>query len=104
VERQGRLIKASTLFEPKVGGAGHLLLIEDEDGKVWARILAEPDGAIVNLVAVIVDGEWETSDESIASEVRHWLRALHGIQPLSTDAGTGTIGLSDGASGNDRVG
>jgi hypothetical protein len=79
VAHAGREARGSTLFEPKVGGGGHLLLFEDERPEPWARILVEPDGPCVSLVAAIFDGEWEASDEALMSQVRAWLQALHAV-------------------------
>jgi hypothetical protein len=98
VVRRGKTIAASTLFEPKVGGGGHLLLMEDGVATPWARLLVEPDGPIVNLNAAIFDGDWDVSDDVLATEARQWLRALHGIDfrahdlassPPSVDGGPG---------------
>jgi hypothetical protein len=82
IPARGRRVQGCTLFEPKVGGGGHLLLLEDQHERPWARVLVEPDGPMVNLVAVILDGEWEASDETLAAQVRDWLKALHKL-PVS---------------------
>jgi hypothetical protein len=86
VTRRGRRFSASTLFEPKVGGGGHLLLLQDGDANPWARVLVEPDGPMVNLVAAILEGDWEASDDTLAAEVLSWMRQLHGSLAAALDA------------------
>jgi hypothetical protein len=89
VSMDDRTIEGSSLFEPKVGGGGHLLLFEDGREQPWARVLVEPDGPMVNLVAAVLDGEWETSDETLVSQVRCWLNSLHSI-PRAGQSGAAT--------------
>lgn len=88
VQRRGERITASAIYEPKVGGGGHLLLIEDGAATPWVRLLVEPDGATVNINAAIFENDWEASDDALVLEVRDWLRALHGIHAHAEDAGS----------------
>jgi hypothetical protein len=84
---EGRLIRASSLFEPIVGGGGLLLLVDEENGATWARVLVEPDGPVMSLAAAILDADWESSDEAIAAKVRAWVTALHGKGAGSVEPG-----------------
>jgi hypothetical protein len=84
--RDGKRFRASTLFEPKVGGGGHLLLVDEDAGTTWARVLVEPDGAALTLVAAIFDGNWEPTDDALATRVRDWLGAIHGVSFSTIDA------------------
>ena len=83
----GKLTRASSLFEPKVGGGGHLLLVNEETGATWARLLVEPDGPVLSLAAAILDVEWEESDETVVARVRAWVTALHGASVGPIEAG-----------------
>jgi hypothetical protein len=99
ITRGGKRIRAMTLFEPKVGGGGHLLLLDEEAGTTWARVLVEPDGATMTLVAAFLEGDWESTDDALAADVREWLAALLGIAPAALiDAGGNGAGPISGMS------
>jgi hypothetical protein len=96
IAHAGRRIRACTLFEPKVGGGGHLLLLDEEAGTTWARVLIEPEGSSLAMVAAFLEGDWDTSDEALASQVREWMATLLGVVPAVVDGGgNGTGPLLD---------
>jgi hypothetical protein len=102
IARAGKRIRAGTLFEPKVGGGGHLLLLDEDAGTTWARVLVEPDGAIVSLVAAILDGDWDSSDEALATQVRDWMTSLLGIGAGAFTEGPPNGGAHSAESPNGR--
>jgi hypothetical protein len=95
----GKTTRASSLFEPKVGGGGHLLLVNEETGATWARLLVEPDGPVLSLAAAILDVEWEESDDTVVARVRAWITALHGatVGPIESGGNGSSSGEISGA-------
>jgi hypothetical protein len=96
ISHAGKRIRACTLFEPKVGGGGHLLLLDEEAGTTWARVLIEPEGPVLSMVAAFLEGDWESTDEALATQIRDWMATLLGVAPSMIDAGgNGTGQVSD---------
>ncbi len=71
--------RARARFESKVGGGGHVVL-EHADGEHFARVLVEPDGPLVNLMAAMLRAEFPDEDDVVQKTIRLWLAALHGIE------------------------
>lgn len=97
ISHGGKRIRACTLFEPKVGGGGHLLLLDEEAGTTWARVLIEPEGIMLSMVAAFLEGDWESSDETLAHRIREWMATLLGVAASSMvdGGGNGTGHVSD---------